>query len=105
MLANVFYSQVQLRRTVCLALTNLIGKNNRLLLENLDDGELMRRYRMSTGQIQQNINLLSTFSPHFLSIMFEVFHQTASELRSPIAECIKALLSITSPTVTYLLSF
>ena len=99
MLANVFYSQVHLRQNVCHALTNLIEKNNRLVQENLDDGQMMRRYRMTMGQVQENINLLSTFSPHFLSITFDVFHQTAPQVRSPITECIKAFLSITSPDV------
>jgi ribosomal RNA-processing protein 12 len=105
MLANVFVSQVQLRQNVCHALTNLVEKNNRLIRENIDDTTMMRKYRMTTGQIQQNINLLSTFSPHFLSITFDVFHQTTPQLRSPITECIKAFLSIASPDVFLIISF
>ena len=99
LLANVLYQQVNLRPTVCQALTSLVEKNNRLLQQDLPDAELTRQYRLTNGEIQQNINLLSTFAPNFLSILFNVFSQTIPAYRSPIGDCIKAFLSIGSPEV------
>jgi ribosomal RNA-processing protein 12 len=84
---------------VCHALTNVVEKNNQLLEQNLDDVEMMRRHRLTIGEVQQNINLLATFSANFLSILFNVFSQTMLSYRSPIVDCIKAFLSISSPEV------
>ena len=100
LLANVLYQQVNLRQIVCHALTNLVQKNQDLLRRNLNDAEMMRRYRLTVGDVQQNINLLSTFSANFLSTLFNVFSQTMPPYRSPIADCIKAFLSISSAEVS-----
>jgi ribosomal RNA-processing protein 12 len=100
LLANVLYQQVNLRPIVCHGLTNLIERNNRLLQQNLDDAEIVRRYQLTVGEVQQNINLLATFATNFLPILFNVFSQTMGSSRSPIADCIKAFLSIASPEVT-----
>jgi ribosomal RNA-processing protein 12 len=99
LLANVLYQQVNLRPIVCHGLTNLIERNNRALQQNLDDAELVRHYRLTVGEVQQNINLLATFAQNFLSILFNVFSQTTPSSRSPIADCIKAFLGIASPEV------
>ena len=63
---------------------------------NVDDGESLQKYRLTEGEVQQNLNLMGSFSSNFLSILFNVFSQTIPSYRSPITECIKAFLSITS---------
>jgi ribosomal RNA-processing protein 12 len=103
-LANVLYQQVNLRPIVCHALINLVEKNKQLLQQNLDDTEMMRRYRLTIGEVQQNVNLLATFSVNFLSTLFNVFSQTMPPYRSPIADCIKTFLSISSAQVFYCIS-
>ena len=100
-MANVLYQQVNLRQIVCHALTNLVQKNQSLLQQTLNDAEMIRRHRLTVGEVQQNINLLATFSANFLSILFNVFSQTMPPYRSPIADCIKAFLSISSAEVSH----
>jgi len=63
---------------------------------NLDDGESMRKYRLTEGEVQQNLNHMASFSSNFLSILFNVFSQTTPSYRSSMTECIKAFLSIAS---------
>ena len=70
-----------------------------MLQQNLDDADLIRQYRLTTGQLRQNIDILSTFSTNFLSILFNVFSQTMPQYRSPIVDCIKAFLSIATAEV------
>ena len=101
MLANVLYQQVNLRGTVCHALTNLVEKNKQLLQQNLDETEVIRQYRISTEEVQRNIRLLATLSPNVLSVLFNVFSQTIPAYRSSISDCIKAYLSIASADVGF----
>lgn len=74
-------------------------KNNELLQLSLDEVQLIRQFRLTTGELQQNINILAAVSVNFLSILFNVFSQTMPSHRSPIADCIKAFLSISTPGV------
>ena len=99
LLANVLYQQVSLRPTVCHALTNLVDKNLKALELYPDEAEIIRRHRLTLGEVQQNVNLLTTFAANFLSILFNVFSQTAPTYRSPLADCIKAFLRIALPEV------
>jgi ribosomal RNA-processing protein 12 len=84
---------------VCHALTNLIEKNSQLLQMDLDDTEMMQKYHLTEGKLQQNLSLIASFSTNFLSILFNVFSQTTPSYRSPISECIKAFLSVASQEV------
>lgn len=84
---------------MCRALTNLIEKNSQLLQMDLDDTEMMQKYRLTEGEVQQNCNLMASFATNFLSILFNVFSQTTPSYRSPISECIKAFLSVASQEV------
>ena len=86
---------------MCHALTNLVEKNNELLQRKLDEAQLIREFRLTTGELQQNINILAAVSTNFLSILFNVFSQTIPSHRSPISDCIKAFLSISTPEVQF----
>ncbi|KAI2634325.1 NUC173-domain-containing protein [Hypomontagnella submonticulosa] len=94
MLANLLYTQVDLRLDVCRALKALVESNKAV---STNDGEenLILRSRVSKEDAQKNLAYLGSFSGNLLAVLFNVYSQTLPQSRGPILQTINAYLSIT----------
>ncbi|KAF1977886.1 NUC173-domain-containing protein [Bimuria novae-zelandiae CBS 107.79] len=93
MLANLLYSQADLRTDICRALQNLVDGNKAIV--ELDGSEdLVAQARISKAQAQINLELLSSFASNMLAVLFNVYSQTLPQYRGSILMTINAYLSI-----------
>lgn len=95
LLANVLYSNVAMRPTVCQALKLVVESNVAYADGAVADDELMVE-RFPLKEAKKNVKYLADkFASKELSVLFNVFSSTAPEARGYILECINAYLSIT----------
>lgn len=98
LLANLLYSQADLRVDVCRALQNLVDSNKAIVdLEGEDD--LLVQARVSKAEAKKNLQYLAGFASNLLAVLFNVYSQTLPQYRGPILRTINAYLSVISETV------
>lgn len=95
-LAQLLYSNVELRVNICHALRLLVESNVAFANGALADDELVSQ-QFSIKEAQSNVEYLATKSPNILAVLFNVFSQTVPESRGFVLETIDAYLSISSP--------
>ncbi|THW84103.1 NUC173-domain-containing protein [Aureobasidium pullulans] len=94
MVANLLYSQPQLRTELCRALQNMVESNQTVLsIEGEED--LVAQGRISRADAQKNIQHLSGLSGNILAVLFNVYSETLPQYRGIILQAINAYLSIT----------
>lgn len=98
MLANLLYTQVDLRLDVCRALKALVESNKDIItmataIDTADN--LILRGRVSEEDAQKNLTYLGNFAGNLLAVLFNVYSQTLPQTRGPILQTINAYLSIT----------
>ena len=99
MLANLLYSQADLRTDICKALHNLVDSNKAVL--ELDGGDdLLAQARVSKADAQNNLTHLSGLASNMLAVLFNVYSQTLPQYRGTILRTINAYLSIIPETVS-----
>ena len=100
LLANLLYSQTELRTDICKALQALVESNNDIA--SVDDGEedFLLQCRISKATAQKNLEHLSSFAANLLAVLFNVYSQTLPHHRGYILQCINAYLSITPEEVS-----
>jgi ribosomal RNA-processing protein 12 len=94
MLANLLYTQIDLRTDVCKALQTLVETNKAITSIDGDD-DLILQSRTSKAAAQKNLDHLATFASNMLAVLFNVYSQTLPQYRGYILQCINAFLSIT----------
>jgi ribosomal RNA-processing protein 12 len=93
MLANLLYSQAELRTDVCRALQHLVD-SNKTIVELDGEEDLVAQARISKAQAQTNLDHLATFASNMLAVLFNVYSQTLPQYRGTILRTINAYLSI-----------
>ncbi|KAF3050541.1 hypothetical protein E8E11_010215 [Didymella keratinophila] len=93
MLANLLYSQADLRTDVCKALQNLVD-SNKTIIELDGDDDLVKQLRVSKADAQKNLEHLASFASNMLAVLFNVYSQTLPQYRGTILRAINAFLSI-----------
>lgn len=94
LLANLLYTQVELRADVCRGLQTLVESNKAIsTIEGEDD--LVLQSRTSKAAAEKNLEHLSGFASNMLAVLFNVYSQTLPQFRGYILKCIDAYLSIT----------
>ncbi|KAI4727148.1 NUC173-domain-containing protein [Aureobasidium sp. EXF-10728] len=94
MVANLLYSQPQLRTELCRALQNMVESNQTVLsIEGEED--LVMQGRVSKADAQKNIQHLSGLAGNILAVLFNVYSETLPQYRGIILQAINAYLSIT----------
>lgn len=93
-LANLLYTQVDLRLDVCRALKALV-ESNQAVASIEDDDKLLLKSRVSKEDAQKNLTYLGSFAGNLLAVLFNVYSQTLPQSRGPILQTINAYLSIT----------
>ncbi|KAF2446900.1 NUC173-domain-containing protein [Karstenula rhodostoma CBS 690.94] len=93
MLANLLYSQADLRTDVCRALQNLVD-GNKAIVELEGEEDLVTQARISKAHAQKNLEHLASFASNMLAVLFNVYSQTLPQYRGTILRTINAYLSI-----------
>lgn len=93
MLANLLYSQAELRTDVCKAMQNLVD-SNRVIVELEGAEDLVKQLRVSKVNAQKNLEHLAGFASNMLAVLFNVYSQTLPQYRGTILRSINAFLSI-----------
>ncbi|KAJ4297632.1 pre-rRNA processing protein [Kalmusia sp. IMI 367209] len=93
MLANLLYSQADLRTDVCRALQNLVD-GNKAIVELDGEEDLVAQARISKAQAKKNLEHLASFASNMLAVLFNVYSQTLPQYRGTILRTINAFLSI-----------
>lgn len=94
MVANLLYSQPQLRTELCRALQNLV-ESNQTVLSIEGEENLVIQGRISRADAKKNIDHLSGLSGNILAVLFNVYSETLPQYRGIILQSINAYLSIT----------
>ncbi len=103
LLANLLYSQPELRAEICRGLQTLVESNREILAVEAADEEIEARSRITKSTAQANLEHLATFAGNLLAVLFNVYSQTMPQYRGYILQCINAYLSITKEKVTVFL--
>ncbi|KAI0181460.1 NUC173-domain-containing protein [Hypoxylon sp. FL1284] len=93
-LANLLYTQVDLRLDVCRALKALV-ESSQTVASIEDEDDLLLKSRVSKEDAQKNLTYLGGFAGNLLAVLFNVYSQTLPQTRGPILQTINAYLSIT----------
>ena len=99
MLANLLYTQTNLRTDICNGLQALVESNKSIVAREASDKELRLTYRMSKADAQKALDHLSAFAGNLLAVLFNVYSRTLPQYRGYILQCINAYLSITPENV------
>jgi ribosomal RNA-processing protein 12 len=94
MVANLLYSQPQLRTEICRALQNMV-ESNQTVLSIEGEENLVMQGRVSRADAQKNIEHLSGLAGNILAVLFNVYSETLPQYRGIILQAINAYLSIT----------
>jgi ribosomal RNA-processing protein 12 len=94
MVANLLYSQPQLRTEICRALQNMV-ESNQTVLSIEGDEDLVMQGRVSRADAQKNIDHLASLASNVLAVLFNVYSETLPHHRGVILQAINAYLSIT----------
>jgi ribosomal RNA-processing protein 12 len=100
MLANLLYTQVELRSDICKSLQTLVDSNKAVLALDTEVEDLVLQRRVTKATAQANLDHLSTFAPNLLAVLFNVYSQTLPQYRGFILNCINAFLSIAPKQVS-----
>ncbi|KAI8934959.1 hypothetical protein NX059_008625 [Plenodomus lindquistii] len=92
-LANLLYSQADLRTDICRALQNLVD-SNKVIIELHSEDDLLAQARISKAGAKQNLEHLASFASNMLAVLFNVYSQTLPQYRGTILRTINAYLSI-----------
>lgn len=92
-LADLLYSNVDLRVTICHALRLLVESNLAYSQGALAD-DLLTQEEMPISQAQQNLEYLSSKASNLLSVLFNVFSSTLPDSRGFVLETIDTYLQI-----------
>ena len=99
MLANLLYTQTDLRTDICRALQTLVESNQAVVASQASEQELLLRHRMTKADAQASLDYLASFAGNMLAVLFNVYSQTLPQYRGYILQCINAYLSITPEKV------
>lgn len=102
MLANLLYSQTQLRADICKALQTLVESYQAIVSSEASEQDLLLHHRLSKADAQRSLEHIATFSGSLLAVLFNVYSQTLPQYRGYILQCINAYLSITPEKVSFL---
>ncbi|KAF3933380.1 hypothetical protein ABW19_dt0205693 [Dactylella cylindrospora] len=103
LLANVLYSQVDLRVSICQGLQNLVESNLAIIHliddddSDADEEDVILQNRVTKTEAQRNIDHLATFSTNMLLVLFNIYNETLPQYRAYILNCADVYLSITKP--------
>lgn len=92
-LADLLYSKVELRTTICHALRLLAESNFAYSKGVLADDRLMQQ-QFPISEAQKNLEYLSTKASNLLSVLFNVFSSTLPDSRGYILETIDIYLQV-----------
>ncbi|KAJ6260242.1 hypothetical protein Dda_4466 [Drechslerella dactyloides] len=105
LLANVLYSHVELRVSICQGLQNLVESNLaivHLAADREDDDEdddeeedILLQSRVTKAEAKRNIEHLANFSTNMLLVLFNIYNETLPQYRAYILNCADAYLGIT----------
>ncbi|KAK6359396.1 hypothetical protein TWF696_000556 [Orbilia brochopaga] len=106
LLANVLYSHVELRVSICQGLQNLVESNLAIVhlvadreeddAEDDDEEEdILLQSRVTKAEAKRNIEHLANFSTNMLLVLFNIYNETLPQYRAYILNCADACLSIT----------
>jgi ribosomal RNA-processing protein 12 len=95
-LAQLLYSNPELRVNICHALRLLVESNLAFANGALSDDKLLSQ-EFDIKVAESNIEYLSTKSANLLAVLFNVFSQTNPDSRGFVLETIDAYLSISKP--------
>jgi ribosomal RNA-processing protein 12 len=101
LLANLLYSQADLRTDVCRGLQNLV-ESNKAVLELEGEEDLVTQGRVFKADARKNLEHLAGFAANLLSVLFNIYSQTLPQYRGTILRTINAYLSITPEKVSTL---
>ncbi|KAF3915003.1 hypothetical protein AA313_de0205727 [Arthrobotrys entomopaga] len=111
-LANVLYSHVELRVSICQGLQNLIESNLAIVHltiqknegdegedseeeDNEEEEDILLQSRVTKAEAQRNLDHLSGFATNMLLVLFNIYNETLPQYRAYILNCADAWLSIT----------
>ncbi|CCE62724.1 hypothetical protein TPHA_0D00810 [Tetrapisispora phaffii CBS 4417] len=94
-LSSILYSKVELRTTICHALKMLVDSNSAYANGALADNILLQE-SFPVQNAKDNLTYLSKMSPNILSVLFNVYSQTAPNARGYILETIESFIKITT---------
>jgi ribosomal RNA-processing protein 12 len=93
LLANLLYSQADLRTDICKGLLNLVDSNKAIVeLEGKED--LVAQARISKTDAKKNLDHLASLASNMLAVLFNVYSQTLPQYRVNVLRTINAFLSI-----------
>ncbi|EPS44980.1 hypothetical protein H072_1018 [Dactylellina haptotyla CBS 200.50] len=106
-LANVLYSHVELRVSICQGLQNLVESNLAIVHltndkseddseeESDEEEDILLQSRVTKAEAQRNLEHLSGFATNMLLVLFNIYNETLPQYRGYILNCADAWLSIT----------
>jgi ribosomal RNA-processing protein 12 len=94
MLANLLYSQADLRTDVCKALQHLVDSNKAIIELDVVEEDLVVQARITKADAKKNLEHLASFAGNMLAVLFNVYSQTLPQYRGTILKTINAYLSI-----------
>lgn len=94
-LSSLLYSNVELRTTICHSFKVLVESNS-TYIEGALEADVLIKQHFPISQAKENLEYLSTKAVNILSVLFNIYTQTAPNLRGYILETIESFLKITS---------
>lgn len=95
-LCSLLYSNIDLRTTICHTL-KMIVESNIMYSEGALNDDIILQSTFPVEESKQNLEYLSSKAVNILSVLFNVYTQTASNSRGYILETIESYLKIISP--------
>ncbi|CAB4254389.1 similar to Saccharomyces cerevisiae YPL012W RRP12 Protein required for export of the ribosomal subunits [Maudiozyma barnettii] len=95
-LCSLLYSNTDLRTTICHALKMLV-ESNIMYSEGALQDDIILRAIFPVEESKKNLEYLTSKSVNILAVLFNIFTQTASNLRGYILDTIESYLKITTP--------
>ena len=99
MLANLLYSQTNLRPDICKALQNLVDSYQAIISIEASETDLLLNQGLKKSDAQRSLEHMTSFAGNLLAVLFNVYSQTLPQYRGFILQCINSYLSITPEKV------
>lgn len=96
MLAKLLYQQPEMRNILCKSMQNLVD-SNKMISEMEGEENLLAQGRISKADAILNLEHLGIFANNLISVLFNVYIETATQYRGPVLGCMDSYLSITKP--------
>jgi len=96
MLAKLLYQQPEMRNILCKSMQNLVD-SNKMISEMEGEENLLAQGRISKADAILNLEHLGMFANNLISVLFNVYIETATQYRGPVLACMDSYLSITKP--------